>query len=62
MGDCIKCGYKTPKHYVYYQDKATGKCLCEECYDGIDHELFEAFEVEFDAITAGYDDVDYEED
>lgn len=62
MGECIKCGYKTPTGFNYYREKATGNCLCEDCYDGIDHELMVAFEIEIEPITAGYDEVDYEED
>jgi hypothetical protein len=62
MGECLKCGYKTPTGFDYYREKVTGKCLCEEYYSGVDHELMEAFCVEIAPITAGYDEVDYEED
>lgn len=62
MGECIKCGYKTPIGFNYYREKKTYKCLCEDCYDSIDHELLDEFEVEIESITAGYDEVDYEED
>lgn len=62
MGECLKCGYKTPIGFNYYREKKTYKCLCEDCYDSIDHELLDEFEVEIESITAGYDEVDYEED
>lgn len=62
MGECLKCGYKTSAGFNYYREKKTYKCLCEDCYDGIDYELMDEFEVEIESITAGYDEVDYEED
>ena len=62
MGECLKCGYKTPIGFNYYREKKTYKCLCEDCYDSIYHELLDQFEVEIESITAGYDEVDYEED
>ena len=62
MGVCDKCGYKPPKGYEYYKDNDSGVCLCEECYDGVDHELMDLFGITFNCVTAGIDDVDYEED
>ena len=64
MGICDICGYETPKDYEYFLSEGTAKeaCLCEDCHGNVDFELMDAFGVTFKSITAGFDDVDYEND